>query len=259
MLKILFFAPGAFFFKFHCRSAWRGISWIFTTITPLLFISNAFEITWWNFVFSLLIMMAIYDCGYIYNDVITFQHEEKTTATDRLGDLRIVWSQNVNAILSVRVAVVFMLSIAHFVMFGSAYAIAIFWLLMATFLIYNLIRGHWGLLLYIPLNFLKFFSTLTLTGNLYEAAYIVVIFFTIPTLLCWLGKKKFQIFNWQKGFSDFELVRLSYFMIVFTVLHISPFDIFYELSLYMLILRICYFVVAKGSYAKSILRRIRVK
>jgi len=259
MRSVVFFTPGAYFFVFHCKSGWRALSWCFTTFTPLIFIAGFLEIPLENFLFSLVIMLGLYDCGYIYNDVITYRNEAAANSTDRLGSKRHDWTEKVLIILSVRLGLVFTLMVSHFFLFNSFYSVMIFVMLLIVFYIYNIVRSRLGLFLYAPLNFLKFFSTLTLTSHFADAVWLLVVFFTIPTWLCWLGKKKYQRYHWQRFFNDFDLVRLIYFGIIFLGFHLTSFEIYKDISLYMVILRIIYYFTAKGSYARTILARIRVK
>lgn len=257
---IMFLAP-MFFFKFHCATRLRILSWSLTTLVPFIFLSTLYPDKIVVGFLTFYSVLCIYDIGYIYNDVVTFRGEDKKYATDRLKNYRAHWEEKIQRIFFVRSSQVIALFMILFSLSAPISVIISLAMLGVAYYVYNKVRGISNLLIYPALNILKYFPyTFILTGSVIDSFLFSFTLYTIPTCLCWLGKMKFRKYDWQKVFVNFDEVRLWYFIFLTSILsYLASDSIIFLMSIYMLFLRFVFYIAIRYLKIGAILKGVRVK
>lgn len=260
-IKIDMFLAPIFFFKFHCATWLRVLSWLLTTVVPIIFLSTQYSDNIIIGALTFYCVLCIYDIGYIYNDVLTFRKEDKKQATDRLGNERGSWETQIKSIILVRLGQVMALLSLLIYLDAQIEVINSLCMLGLTYYMYNSVRGVANLIIYPFLNFLKYFPyLLALTKSSEISVLYALTLYTIPTFLCWLGKAKFRKFIWQEIFAEFDNVRLWYFITLGIILYFLYIDkAAFQISMYMLVIRIIFYFANKNTFVSATLNRVRVK
>ena len=181
---IMFLAP-MFFFKFHCATRLRILSWSLTTLVPFIFLSTLYPDKIYFGLLTFYSVLCIYDIGYIYNDVVTFRGEDKKYATDRLKNYRAHWEEKIQTIFFVRSSQVIALFLILLSLSAPISVIISLAMLGVAYYIYNKVRGITNLLIYPALNILKYLPyTLILTESMIDSFLFSFTLYTVPTCLC---------------------------------------------------------------------------
>ena len=259
--KIIMLLAPMFFFEFHCATRLRILSWALTTLVPFIFLATLYPNNIVTGFLTFYSVLCIYDIGYIYNDVVTFRGEDKKYATDRLKNYRANWEEKIQKIFLIRSGRVVALFVILVYLGASISVIISLGMLGISYCVYNKLRGISNLLVYPALNLLKYVPyLLTLTESVAKSLLIALVLYTAPTFLCWLGKMKFRKYYWQKAFANFDEVRLGYFIFLTSILYYVTSDsIIFVMSIYMLFLRLAFYIAIRYSQIGAILKRVRVK
>ena len=259
---VLHYFPPLFFLKFHCASNLRRLSWVLTNVVPLVLICSPSYSEIGLFVLAFLASLSIYDIGYIQNDLVTYAVEDRRFSTDRVErSYRESFKKNLFSIFMFRVVFACTMIFIVYVASGSTEFLFSALALSVVFYVYNKVRRRlFNFFLYIPLNFLKYSVTICVFLPQSDSALLIFFLFTLPTLMCWLGKNKFQFFCIQRVFSDFDAVRSAYFCgLLFLYPFVDFFSFDFIIIIYMAVLRVCYLFLSRMRPLSERLRSVRIK
>lgn len=123
-----------------------------------------------SYVVAMLCMFSVYECGYIFNDVVTVQYEDKPTFRLRSYDELKILEKHIQNLITIRI-VYLLLGILWFKNFSDYFSgdilviVILSTFLLVAYSIHNYVRSHWNALsFFCVINFkyvlpLSFFMT----------------------------------------------------------------------------------------------------
>lgn len=264
------FIPYFYFVKTRLRSNIQRVSWFFVYFLPTFFLFFYLS----DFVFSLnnillyfvssLLINYIYENGYIQNDVVLTQKEDKPTL--RLSPEVMEWSRrNVFYIFLTRFGIAALMLIFVYFLQGHGFSFYLYLVaclsLQIIYFIYNSVRSLLNLFLILPLSYLRFFGfVLPLVTDKIAIEFIAasLLIYPISKTLEFTKSKKYNLKFFPKLINDIDFFRVKYYLTVSVILFLFSFFcswsyIYLIICVYFFVFRLfAYFLLSKSETIKKV-------
>lgn len=182
--NFVFWVPPAYLYQVRLGTPWKMLSWLFIYLMPCAFYGWLWQSCDMSgapvFVLVTLAVVTIYELGYIFNDTVAI-HKEHQPAIRLYEENMVYFRRHAWGITAARagMSAAFLAAlpaVSPYAMYTIAAVIAI----IPIFVLYNLWRGKWNVLLYPVLLFSRYVPFLVAYGS--PAGAYVLLFLSVPCL-----------------------------------------------------------------------------
>ena len=267
-----FVIPFYYLFKSRLPRRSEKISWFLINLLPLFFLTYAvsniiFQQNIVLFVLSIVVWQAIYEIGYIENDVFTIKREANPTIRLR-GKEAICVERYFRSILLFRliIAIVALIGIILLKQYWNLnlhilWFVAVLFLAQVAFIVHNCVRSRLNVITFAILSSSKYIALPLLMTSVEKIDVSIVAALTMFPLVRTIEhatKKKYRILWLKNLVKDLSCFRVIYyllgsvfFFIVYLFLHMDNLLIILSLFIYFLIYRSTIFILIKINYIHS--------
>ena len=216
-----FVLPGYYLFYSRLIRKSERISWLVVFPFAILLANIMAAPAEWPwivgvFLLSFLAWMAVYEVGYLENDVFTIDRE--TNPTLRISSEDIAWiKSNFYKIVGIRLLLFLLLTCLLWYFFADQFSLAYYFatigLTRLAFYLHNRLRSRWNILTYFLLSSGKY---LFLALILYQLEFpllllALILAFPLPRTLEHACKVKYGLKPLKALVGDFDLFRVKYY------------------------------------------------
>ena len=266
---LAYYCPLFYTLRTRYNTIFHRISFFIMTVLPSLMVvilndGIAFN-TLLNYFLAFIAMQALYECGYLFNDLITTKFEDNPT--NRIeAPLATVLLKHLQNLITVRLVVavgaVYYLWLQHVTV---SFTIALLVMLLVDYALHNFYRNRFNIVTMCIMVSLKYFIPCVFLVNRSDyAQWMVILFLSVPLIrtIEYAGKKRYRLEIFQ--IKNFERFRLIYYM----VLNIITFTIYYKCTLevecmvlpvILLVFRVATAILMNNSKVKKVISKNRLR
>lgn len=210
------------------------------------------EMLWW--IFAIVVVLNLYEIGYIQNDAETIKKEINPTLRLSSGELK-YYENNKAQIYGWRLFCGFVISYLFFIRGCSYVALFVLWFILPIYFLYNNLRNKWNFLILTILTFYRYLVPvlLCITESLSIWAYIYIYMsYPFPAILqqSVMGKFGIKIGVVEKyilpNYSNRYVFRIKYYFLLSILVLLSC--VLYQISLIFVLLPMYYLAIRVALY-----------
>lgn len=262
MIMFKYYIPLIYTYKTRYNSILRFLSFLFFTCLPsfyIVIINNEINTQLIiSYIVTFIVMYSLYECGYLFNDIVTINFEKNPTLRIEQKYIKIS-SKHLENMLTVRLAIVVLgcFWLYQFTINIKEFCITLL-LLFITYSLHNFYRDRTNIVTMFSLVFLKNFLLVIPfipTHKFLEAGLIIII--TIAAIRTYEFAAKDR-FNLNIKINNVDLFRVEYyFALTFATLFLYVFGVvsykFIIINLFFLVYRVLiYFLLKLNNRSKFI-------
>ena len=219
-----YYIPLIYTYKTRYNSILRFLSFLFFTCLPsfyIVIINNEINIQLIiSYIVTFIAMYSLYECGYLFNDIVTINFEKNPTLRIEQKYIKII-PKHLENMLTVRLAIVVLgcFWLYQFTINIKEFCITLF-LLFITYSLHNFYRDRTNIVTMFLLVFLKNFLLVIPfipTHEFLEAGLIIII--TIAAIRTYEFATK-ERFNLKINIKNIDLFRIEYYIMATLIVSI---------------------------------------
>ena len=247
-----FFLPFNYLIISRLRTKHSKTSWMLVYVIPqfLLFgSSEGFSIdSFIQFVLLFLSFYTLYECGYLFNDLITTKNEHSPNYRLPFNEIEKL-REDFRSIILIKCIVATFLLVAYWSFFSNELILHL--LVWSTcflcFYLHNLIRSNWNILTYSFLCYFKFIAVLELENIEYS---IVFLLFPLIRSIEHSMKNKYSI-QYPNILKNLDFNRVIYYLFITIILYLFTNSVFLFIAIYYFFVRFSIYIVLKSKFEIS--------
>lgn len=265
---LAYYCPLLYTLKTRYNTIFHRISFFILTVLPSLLVvilTSGFDAnTILNYFLAFIAMQAVYECGYLFNDLITTKFEDNPT--NRIDNvLATTLLKHLQNLITLRLVVasgaVYCLWLQHS---SVTLVITLLIILLIDYALHNFYRNRFNIVTMCIMVSLKYFIPCVLLATRSDyIQWMVILFLSIPLIrtIEYAGKERYELDIFQ--IKNLETFRVVYYMslniIAFIIYYKSTIEVQYiALPLFLLVFRIMTAMVMNNGKVKKIIRRNRL-
>lgn len=257
--------PNFYFLKTRLKDNKLRFSWFLTYLIPICIFLGvmADKLSLYNvlsFILSLSLINYAYEDGYIYNDIITTQHEANPTLRLPIQDILYI-RERIKNIYLLRFSISLSMLLFIFLFSELKYTILsfiVYFTINFIYYVYNNTRTILNLFLIIPLSFFRFFGVVIIyfySNDFLLQIFVLILLYPLSKFIEFSTRDRFNISLAKKYIKDFNYFRVVYYFIVSLVVYFIYADdkyyfVYLIVALYYFLYRVLCLILI--SYNKSI-------
>lgn len=266
---LAYYCPLFYTLKTRYNTIFHRISFFIMTVLPSLIViilneGIAFN-TLLNYFLAFIAMQAVYECGYLFNDVITTKFEDNPTnrIDNAFATVLLKHLQNLITLrLVVAVGAVYCLWLQHVTV---SFTIALLVMLLIDYTLHNFYRNRFNIITMCIMVSLKYFIPCVFLVNRSDfVQWMVILFLSVPLIrtIEYAGKKRYKLDIFQ--IENFESFRLIYYVALSIIGFIAYYQFMVEvnyivLPLLLLVFRVATAILMNNSKVKKIISKNRLR
>lgn len=224
MIMFKYYIPLIYTYKTRYNSILRFLSFLFFTCLPsfyIVIINNEINIQLIiSYIVTFIAMYSLYECGYLFNDIVTINFEKNPTLRIEQKYIKII-PKHLENMLTVRLAIVVLgcFWLYQFTINIKEFCITLL-LLFITYSLHNFYRDRTNIVTMFLLVFLKNFLLVIPfipTHEFLEAGLIIII--TIAAIRTYEFATK-ERFNLKINIKNIDLFRIEYYIMATLIVSI---------------------------------------
>lgn len=263
-----YYIPILYTLKTRYNTTFHKISFFIMTLLPSLVVvmlSSKGSANIVDYVILFLVMQSVYECGYLFNDLVTVQYEKNpTNRIDSIMSYTLL--KHLQNLLTARLVLATLLVAYIISKYQQAIlVIPLLLVLLIDYTIHNFYRNRTNIITMCTMVSLKYFIPCVpfLSVSNYMEWYLVI-FLSIPLIrtIEYAGKPRYNLKIFEV--KDFEKFRVQYYgflvLIIALVVHVKIVSVEYlSLPILMLLFRLSTYVIMQNSKVSNLINKNRKK
>ena len=266
---LTYYCPLFYTLKTRYNTIFHRISFFIMTVLPslmvVIFNDGITFNTILDYFLGFIAMQAVYECGYLFNDLITTKFEDNPTNRIDNAYVTVLLKHLQNLItlrLVVAVGAVYCLWLQHVTV---SFIIVLLVMLLVDYALHNFYRNRFNIVTMCIMVSLKYFIPCIFLVNRSDfVQWMVILFLSVPLIrtIEYAGKKRYKLSFFQ--IENFESFRLKYYTLITifacTIAYIDKINLLYIiLPIILLCFRSISLLLMNNTSVKKIIKENRSK